>query len=884
MIKSLGLTTEEVQKLTKEFGQNAIHEVKKTSPLRILLRQIQKNYILYLLLAAAGISFLVGKGVTAYTILAVVVAVITAGFVQEFRAEKAIESLKNMLMPVSRVIRNGKEVEVSSTQIVPGDVVLLRAGERVPADALILEESEVRIDESILTGESKEVKKTGTKNTETDKDEHKVFMGSFVVSGKCIAQVSHIVMSTKFGQIAGMVSKAEKALPLQEKINKISTYMVFVAISVSLATGFLLFVRADGITPEFLTSTLILMIALAVSAFPEGLPVVLISTLAVGAGRMAKKNAIINRMSVIESLGEATVICTDKTGTVTTGEMTVKEIQLGSEVIKVTGAGFEGVGEFILKGKIVKLEENKKFEMLIHAALACNDTKIERTGDDDKYSVKGSATEGALLILAAKAKKFTEDLGYSRIEDMPFTSERKMMSVLVEKGSTQTVFAKGAPEEILDVCSYYLEHGKKVKLTKEDKEKILKDNKLLTSDALRTLAFAYKQSFSANKGGSGKVYTEEDLIYVGIVGMEDPPREEAKEAIEMCLKAGIKVKLITGDNRETAVSIAKQVGIEGKVIDGDGLEALTDEELRDEVGSLSIFVRVKPEHKLRIVKALKENDEIVAMTGDGVNDAPALKEAHIGIAMGIKGTDVSRSVSDIILKDDNFVTIVSAIIEGRTIFSNIRKFVTYQLSCNFAELSILFLGVFLAPYVGWEVPILLAIQILFMNLVTDNLPALTLGFNPTSNDVLHKKRKKKSEIMDLQIIILIVMTGATMCIATLFTHYVSFNIFGQTVEYARTEALISLILIEIAVAFSFRSFRKLVLIRSPFVNKYLVIASVISIIATFAIIYTPLQVVFEVVPVSWEAWIVGIIASFGLLVLYDFGKILNNKIKFIPAS
>lgn len=878
MIKTLGLTTEEVQKLTKEFGVNTIHEVRKTSPLRILLRQIQKNYILYLLLAAAGISFLVGKGVTAYTILAVVVAVITAGFVQEFRAEKAIESLKSMLMPVSRVIRNGKEVEISSNTIVPGDIVLLRAGERVPADAVILEESEVRIDESILTGESKEVSKTGTKNTETENDEHKVFMGSFVVSGKCTVQVSHIGMSTKFGQIAGMVSKAEKALPLQDKINKISTYMVFVAISVSLATGFLLFVRADGITPEFLTSTLILMIALAVSAFPEGLPVVLISTLAVGAGRMAKKNAIINRMSVIESLGEATVICTDKTGTVTTGEMTVKEILLGSEVIKVSGAGYEGVGDFTLKGKKVKLEENKKFEMLIHAALACNDTKIERTGDDDKYMVKGSATEGALLILAAKAKKFAEDLGYDRVEDMPFTSERKMMSVLVKKGSSQTVFAKGAPEEILDVCGYYLENGKKVKLTKENKEKILKNNRELASDALRTLAFAYKD------GGSEKVYTEKDLIYVGIAGMEDPPREEAKDAIEMCLKAGIKIKLITGDNRDTAISIAKQVGIEGKVIDGDGLEALTDEELRDEVGSLSIFVRVKPEHKLRIVKALKENDEIVAMTGDGVNDAPALKEAHIGIAMGIKGTDVSRSVSDIILKDDNFVTIVSAIIEGRTIFSNIRKFVTYQLSCNFAELSILFLGVFLAPYLGWEVPILLAIQILFMNLVTDNLPALTLGFNPTSNDVLHKKRKKKSEIMDFQIITLILMTGATMCLATLITHYVSFNIFGQGASYARTEALISLILIEIAVAFSFRSFRKFVLVRSPFVNKYLVFASIISIVATFVIVYTSLQVVFEVVPVSWEAWVVGIVASFGLLLFYDFGKIINNKIKFIPAS
>lgn len=878
MTKPAGLTTEEAQKLAREFGPNAIHEVRKTSPLRILLRQVQKNYILYLLLAAAGISFLVGKGVTAYTILAVVVAVITAGFVQEFRAEKAIESLKNMLTPMSRVIRNGKETEVSSTELVPGDIILLRAGEKIPADSVVVEESEVRVDESILTGESKEVKKTGTTDFETEKDEHKVFMGSFVVSGKCIARVTHTGMNTKFGQIAGMVSTAEKALPLQDKINKISTYMVFVAISVSMATGFLLFVRADGITPEFLTNTLILMIALAVSAFPEGLPVVLISTLAVGAGKMAKKNAIVNRMSVIESLGEATVICTDKTGTVTTGEMTVKKVILGNEIVTVGGSGFEGLGEFTVKGKKVALLENAQFENLLHAAVACNDTKIERTGDDDKYAVKGSATEGALLILAAKAKKFSEDLGFERVEDMPFTSERKMMSVLVKKGTTQTVFAKGAPEEILDLCTYIFEKGKKIKLTKENKESILKNNKTLTSDALRTLALAFKD------GGKEKTYTENDLIFLGLAGMEDPPRVEAKTAIALCQKAGIKVKLITGDNRETAVSIAAQVGIEGKVIDGDALETLTDEELKDEVNSLAIFVRVKPEHKLRIVKALKENDEIVAMTGDGVNDAPALKEAHIGIAMGIKGTDVSRSVSDIILRDDNFATIVAAIIEGRTIFNNIRKFVSYQLSCNFAELSILFLGVFLAPYLGWEVPILLAIQILFMNLVTDNLPALTLGFNPSSGDVLHKKTKKKSEIMDFQIISLILMTGFTMCGATLITHYISFNMFGESAAYARTVALVSLILIEIAVAFSFRSFRKLVLVRSPFINKYLVIASAISLLATALIVYTPLRTVFEVVQISWQGWVVGIVASIGLLVLYDIGKIINNKIRFIPAN
>jgi P-type Ca2+ transporter type 2C len=875
-----GLTTEEAKKLLQEHGVNQIREVKKTSPLRILIRQVRSNYVLYLLFAAALISFFVGKNITAYTILAVIVAVITAGFVQEYRAEKAIESLKHMLMPISRVLRNGKETEISSLEIVPGDIILLRSGERVPADAVILEESEVRLDEAILTGESKEIKKIGTENLNEANDEHKVFMGTFVVSGKCTAKVLHTGMHTKFGSIAGLVSTAEKVLPLQKKINKITGYMVAVALTMSFLTGLVLFLRADLVTAEFITSTLILMIALSVSAFPEGLPVVLIATLASGANKMAKKNAIVNRMSVIESLGETTVICTDKTGTVTTGEMTVRKILLDGDEIEVSGSGFEGKGEFILDGK--KIEENKIPQLgeLLRCAVLCNDTRIERTGEDDKYSVHGSATEGALLVMSAKQKIFGEDLNYTRVEDLPFTSERKMMSVLAEKGKERTIYAKGAPETIIKNCTHIFLHSKKEELTDKMKENLLKENKDLTSDALRVLAFAYKEGPS-----SGNIYSENDLVFLGIAGMEDPPRDEAKEAIQICEKAGMKVKLITGDNKHTAVAIANQVGITGRVIEGEELNALSDEELKDAVDEISIFVRVDPEHKLRIVKALKENDEIVAMTGDGVNDAPALKEAHIGIAMGIKGTDVSRSVSDVILKDDNFATIVSAVIEGRTIFNNIRKFVSYQLSCNLAELSILFLGVLLAPVLGWEVPILLAIQILFMNLVTDNLPALTLGFNPTSTDVLTKlKKKKKREILDPQILGVIIGTGLVMCFGTLASYYISFNILGFSTDMSRTTALITLILIEISTAFAFRSFRKQVLTRSPFVNKYLVIASIISLLATIAIVDVPfLGKIFETTSVGFVSWIIaGTIAVF-LLVIFDFGKELSRFLKFLPT-
>lgn len=870
-----GLTKKEAEKRLEQYGLNEIKDISKVTPLKILLRQIKSNFIIYLLVVAVLISFFVGKSVTAYTILAVIAMVIGVGFVQEYRSEKAISALKSMLMPVSIVIRDGKEQEVESSHLVPGDILVLRNGEKIPADCILLEEKELRVNESVLTGESREIKKIAG-NEKKYSDENLVFMGTYIVNGRAIAKVIHTGMNTKFGKIAGLISITEKELPLQRKVNNIAKYMATLAIILSVLTGIIMLFRAEAINNEVIVSVLILVIALSVSAFPEGFPVVLITALSSGAYRMAKLNAIVNRMSIIETLGETTVICSDKTGTITKGEMTIKKIFAGNYFYDVSGAGYEANGEFFYKNKKIDIKKEPFYDVLFNNAVLCNDARIERTGEDNELKVYGSPTESALLVLAAKAGLYKEDIFHKRVQEIPFNSDRKMMSVLCKINGENIVYSKGATEYIIKHCMYAQKNGKVIRLTEKDKREVLAANDSMARDSFRTLAFAYKKVDSFSKD-----HFEEDLIFVGLVGMEDPPREEVKESIRQCISAGITVKMITGDNKETALSIAKQIGLKGKVLLGQELDNITDEELPRIISSISIFARVKPEHKLRIIKALKSNGEIVTMTGDGVNDAPALKEAHIGVAMGKNGTDVSRSVADLTLKDDHFSTIVLAVSEGRTIFKNIRKFVTYQLSCNFAELSILFLGVLLSPLLGWQVPLLLALQILFMNLVTDNLPAITLAVNPSSKDVMSDKPRKNSEILDKKLIGLLILNGTLMMSFVLLSYFLSFNILGKSAEYSRTVALMTLIFLEITSAFSFRSFRKGVLNRGLLVNPYLFYASAISLIATFVIIYTPLNKLFETVPISIEGFMIGISLSFLLIIIFDALKYINNKQRFI---
>ncbi|MFH1332090.1 MAG: cation-transporting P-type ATPase, partial [archaeon] len=854
--RGLGLTKREAEARLRKYGPNEISEIVPFSAIKILLRQVKGNFMVYLLIVAAILSFLVDKSLTAYTIVAVVVIVIGVSFFQEYKAERAVKELKKMVMPISIAIREGKEVEIPSNQIVPGDILLLRTGERVPADCMVIQERNLQLNEATLTGESKEVGKKATKNTKNYKTENQVFMGTYVVNGKCLARVMHTGMNTEFGKIAGMISTAEKELPLQKKVNHIGKQMTIISIIMSVITGMILLFTNLPATQVLLFDTMVVVIAIAVSAFPEGFPVVLISTLSTGAYKMAKKNAIINRMSIIETLGETTIICTDKTGTITKGEMTVKKILADGKIFDVTGTGYEAKGEIQRDGKKVEFAREGTLKTLYKAAVLCNDAIIQRKGTDKEYNISGSTTEAALMIMAAKENIFREDIESVIKEEIPFTSERKMMTVLSKEKDGYYVYSKGAPEILLKKCNTIQIRGTIYKLGEVEKNNLLKVSKKFTSKTLRMLAIAYKKTEKNIRNED----LEKDLILLGLVAIDDPPREEVEEAIRLCRKAGIKVKMITGDDKQTALAIAKQVGIKGGVITGDELDKITDDELPKIIKNIGIFARVKPEHKLKIVRALKKNGEIVAMTGDGINDAPALREAHIGIAMGKTGTDVSREASDMVLKDDNFVTIVSAIKEGRTIFNNIKKFVSYQLSCNYAELLIIFLGVVLL------LPIpLLAIQILFMNLVTDNLPSLTLGFNPASHDIMKVKPRRDSRLVNKQLIKLMVIAAAIISLAVIGLYYYQIKVQNEDVVIARTTALVTLILFEITNAFNFRSFRKPVHKMDLFANKPLIYACIASLLATIAIVYTKANTVFGTAPIGLWHWIIAITISLSIV-------------------
>ena len=878
-MKETGLTEEEAKTEFEKYGPNEIKDLSKISIAKILFRQVKGNLIFYLLVVAMVVSFFVGESLTAYSILAVIVIVISMGFIQEYRAEKVIDSLKSMLMPMSIVIREGKEKEIPSKEIVPGDLLVLRSGEKIPADCILLEERELLVNESVLTGESREVEKKIAKEGKEYSEENMIFMGCFIVDGKCTAKVVSTGMNTKFGKIAGMISTAEKELPLQNKINKISKFTTYISLVFCVLTGIIIIIE-NPFSEALLIDTLILMIALAVSAFPEGMPVVMITSLSIGAYRMAKQNAIVNRMSIIETLGETTVICSDKTGTITKGEMTVKKIFQNNQLIDVSGTGYEGNGEFLAGNKKVNFEREEVLNEFVRCAMLCNDSKIERTGEDKLFKIIGSPTEASLLIMGAKAGIYQEDIKHKRIQEIPFNSERKTMSVLCKLEDGNFVYSKGAIQFLLPKCTHIQKNNGVFRLTETEKNKIIDANKSMASDCFRTLALAYKKVENTKKDNF-----DNGLIFLGIAGIEDPPREEVKEAIRLCLNSGIQIKMITGDDKETAIAISRRIGLTGKVMEGFELDKISEEELAKIVGSISIFSRVKPEDKLKIVKALKMNGEIVTMTGDGVNDAPALKESHIGVAMGKNGTDVSRSVADLTLKDDNFATIVYAIREGRTIFKNIRKFISYQLSCSWAELMILLVGVALTPFLGWKMPLLLAMQILFLNLVTDDIPAISLALTRQSEDIMQQKPRKKKEILNKSLISWFVISGVLMSILTLLTLYLVSDSLHQDFTYARTTALLTLILLETAAAYTFTSFRHMVTFKSITRHKYLSYATLISTLATLAIIYIPFfNKVFGTVPLGWIDWTIALASGLIFIVFFNVLKTVNNKKKFFELE
>lgn len=866
--KFQGLSKQQAVDKLKEFGPNKLVEKTKVSAFGILLRQLKNNFLIYLLLASGALSFILGKNITAWVILIVIFVVVLTSFIQEYRAEKALDSLKEMILPFSRVIRDGKEIKISSVEIVPEDIVILRSGEKVPADGILLLANELRSNEAVLSGESAEIKKNIAENDKPITNDNKVFMGTFIASGKAVYKVTHTGMNTEFGKIANMISTIEKEMPLQNKINKIVKLMSLIAVLSSVIVAVILLYRAPEINSTTVIEVSIVMIALMVSAFPEGFPVVLTSTLASGIYQMAKKNAIVNRMSVIETFGETTVICSDKTGTITKGQMTAKQIYLAKGLFNVEGTGYQNNGKITFGDAQIDSNDYPDLRVLIKSAVICNDARIEEEEPNEEYKVIGSPTEASLLVLGAKANVFENDFDYERIEEIPFSSSRKMMSVLSKEKEGVFVYSKGALEVLINKCKYLIDNGQKVVLTTEKKTEILAENMKMTSTGLRTIAAAYKESEDDYKIED----LENDLSLIGFIGIEDPPREEVSESIKIAALAGIKVKMITGDNKETALSIAKQIGIQGNIVDGEQIDQMSDSELAAVVQTTVIFARVRPEHKLRIVQALKSNGEIVTMTGDGVNDAPALKEANIGVAMGENGTDVTKEVADLTLKDDNFSTLVSAISEGRTIFSNIRKFSVYQLSCNLSEIILVFISII----ANLPLP-LIALQILFINLITDDLPAISLGFNPSSKDVMQVKPRKNSNILTKNLILLLVMIGLFMGIVSFAVYYTSVHILNYSQEIARTNTFLILILIQIANAFGFRSLRAKMNEIPLTSNKYLIYASLLSIIATIIVIYTPINIIFEVVPIHPAKWFIFAILALSVVVFFDALKGYSKK-------
>jgi len=865
-----GLNREEAERRVREYGYNELQERKRVTPLQIFLGQFKDIFVIMLLIATA-ISFLIGEIIDGATIAAIVVLNSIVGFVQEYRSEKAMEAMKKLTAPKARVLRDGGEVIIPAREVVPGEIVLLEAGDRVPADGQLLEVVDLKADEAVLTGESTPVnKEIGIVSEKTPVADRKnsVFMATHMIYGRGKAVITSTGMNTEFGKIAEMVqTMEEEETPLKQKLErfakKLAIIIVVLCAIIFVLELYEIFVLGvthtidaiKNIIDAFETS-----VALAVSAVPEGLPAVVTVSLALGARELAKRNAIIRKLSSAETLGATTVICSDKTGTLTKGEMTVRKIYVNGKTLDVTGAGYEPKGEFLENGAPVNLKENDDLTLLLRAGTLCTNAHY------DGKSVIGDTTEGALIVVAAKAEMTKKDIeaSYPRVHEVPFTSERKRMTT-VHKAPEETVVAyiKGAPEVILGRSTHILQNGQAKKLSAKEKITILEINEKMASDALRVLGIAYKDLPSDPLKKVEEENMENDLVFLGLTGMIDPPREEAKEANMKCQQAGIKTVMITGDHKLTAVAIAKELGMlhSDTVLTGADLDNLSDEDFEKIVENVAVYARVSPEHKLRIVKALKKKGQIVAMTGDGVNDAPALKQADIGVAMGITGTDVTREAADMVLADDNFATIVNAIEGGRSIYSNIRKFTFFLMRCNFDELGI----VAIFALMGLEIP-LVAGMILWLNLVTDGGPALALTMDPPEEDVMNRPPRNPNEGVLYGRFASIIITFITQFALTGGIFYWQYYILGEPLEYARTMAFTRATLQELFVVWNCRSEKRNAFRLSFTSNKFLLVAVIGSALLTLAI---PFIGLFGTVPITDPFdWAIVIIASLsGLLIL-----------------
>ncbi len=865
-----GLESEKAEEALKTYGYNELKRINKTPWYIIFLRQFTDVLIL-ILFVAAGISIAIGEMGDAITILVIIVLNGILGFIQEFKAENAIEALKKMLHPTCKVLRDAKEQIIDAKLLVPGDIVLLEIGDRIPADLRLVENFNLKVDEASLTGESAPVSKNTQSlriDTPLATQSNMAWMGTSVVNGGGTGIVVETGMNTQFGKIASMTQNVEtEPTPLQKKLailgKKLGLYSVGISVLVALI-GWLL---GKDLLEMFLTG-----VALAVAVVPEGLPAVVTITLALGIKAMAKKKALLRRLQAAETLGAATIICTDKTGTLTQNQMTVKKIWLASsKEIDVTGSGYDPAGHFEVDGKKFDYKHDPDLLMLLKTALICNHAKVQK--NDSEWEAIGEPTEAALIVAAYKAW-LHDDATRKTISEFSFNSIRKRMSVIVHDKDSVVAYVKGAPEIILERSSNYFKNGQIVPLDNSHKKAIKNAYETMAKHGLRTLAIAFRKLPSDTTLSQESV--ENELTILGIVGIIDPPHEEVPDAIKMAQTAGIKVIMITGDNPDTALAIANSIGLKiKKAITSNNLLKMSDETLQKELNGTVLFARARPEDKLRIVKILKNTNEIVAMTGDGVNDAPALKEADIGIAMGKKGTDVAKSASDMVLSDDNFASIINAVREGRREYDNIQKFVLYLLSSNSGEV----IAIFINLLIGGPL-ILIPVQILWMNLVTDGMTAVALGVEPAEKGIMKRPPRAVEEpILDRYGITMIALLGSYIGLATLwlFHYYIAKDPQGGVV-LAQTVAFTGIIILEKVNVLNYRSTREPMTKIGFFANKWLLLAIFFTVSLQLCAVYVPfLQNALHTTAMGWKDWGIILLVAMPIFILTEIYKWIRFK-------
>ncbi|MGI5858018.1 MAG: cation-translocating P-type ATPase [Tepidanaerobacteraceae bacterium] len=852
----MGLSNREIPLKKKLFGENQLEQSGGISAIKIFVGQFKDSMIL-VLLGASFISAYLGEVADAIAIAAIVILNGMLGFIQEFRTEKSIQALHQLAAPTAKVLRNGTVMTIPARDIVPGDITLLESGDRVPADGNLLVTENLKIDESLLTGESVPVDKKTEIEEESEIKIHRpnyAFMGTLVVTGRGKMIVERIGMDTEMGKIAGMIGDIEsEQTPLQKRLNLLGKQLVVLCLVICATVALLGVIRGEKIYDMFLFG-----VSLAVAAIPEGLPAIVTVVLTLGVQRMIRKKAIIRRLTAVETLGCATVICSDKTGTLTENRMSVRKIYIDGETIMVTGTGYRNEGEYLTQeGKPLK-SLPKEVKKLLEIGISCNNARINRekranifgTFSNKQLVPYGDPTEVAILVAGLKAKVEKEDVdgNYVRIREIPFDSDRKRMSVVVKSRKGEIyLFTKGAPDVVLSLCTNLEVSGGIRPITKKDEKNILIVNEDMGREALRVLGFAYKKLSITELQD---VDPERNLIFLGMMGIIDPPRPEAVLAIQKCFKSGIRPVMITGDHKSTAWAVAQELGMltrDSKILTGQDMDNMSESELFKQIDDIAVFARVTPRHKLKIVRALKKKGHIVAMTGDGVNDAPAVKEADIGVSMGINGTDVTKEASSMILMDDNFASIVAAVEEGRIIYDNIRKFIRYLLSCNVGEI----LTMIWTSVLGLPLP-LLPIQILWVNLVTDGLPAMALGIDPPDENVMNRRPRGKNEnVFSQGLGNKIIYRGVIISLVTLAA-FIIVNIYGQSnLEMARTAAFATLVMSQLLFVFECRTENASVRWQNPFGNIQLTLSVIISTAMLLAVIYIPLlQPIFHTVPLD----------------------------------